>query len=322
VGFIEHSQQLAAGLMDQALDLMSSSNRPTHRLGSVIFDRSLRLFNLSSQKRSALLRPAQKLVDLAEQSYWLMARASPRVPEYPLFVPHRLGKSDANLSAGGPVLTDEQWFLIERLFHSLHSGQDATRKYRRRKPFPNVRRLLRGVLIKLAFRIRWRDLSALGFPARPCRELHRMLRKSGRMAAIYTHFRRHLGVYGESNVEALVARGHFLWQSNRIILAPGHRLTWRRFTALLLLQRAQFCQRKRVRKNNLDRRRRGAYLRFPWWRISSHTASRASRRSSLGHDAVRNFDAALDHLSRSATAPPPAFDSTPILEALFPRSAP
>jgi len=119
---------------------------------------------------------------------------------------------------------------------------------------------------------------APAFPLRAAQRLYRQLYLSGRMAGIYSQLGWHLAVYGGTTPEDLVEMGVFQLipgrtltepgrracpePGRRVRLAPGQRLTWQKFTALLLLQRALFNQRASRRRQNLERRRRGNYLRL------------------------------------------------------------
>lgn len=238
------------------------------------------------------LQRAQALLpDLAGDAHRLIDREfmDRNIPEHTIFVPLPLGNFYANpvlsqakdlpLSAGGPILTDSQWFLIKESLTSLRQDLDYFRKNRRRKPLPNVRLLMEGILLKLAFGLRWQDVPTLigrlhppaaPFPLRACQRLHRDLFNSGRLRAIYRELDLHLHVYGQTSLRELVDQGHFKITGSRLVLSAGGpasgaagKLTWQKFTALLLLQRALHSQRVHKREQDYDRRRNGLYWRLP-----------------------------------------------------------
>ncbi len=97
-------------------------------------------------------------------------------------------------SSTGPFLTDQQWQLIEPVIKSLQEKLDEDRKYKRRKPAFPVRFLFEAILLKLAFKLPWRELPGLvstlhpelpSFPLRHCRLLYRNLYNSGYLQTIY-----------------------------------------------------------------------------------------------------------------------------------------
>jgi transposase len=255
----------------------------------------LRLFKLQQERL--------RLPSLAANAYLLYnwEFTDLRINEYPLFVPLSFGKNRANslpfrpMSASSqpdmqPIrpsdyktktigLTDDQWFLLNELLTTLREGQQFFKKYRRKSRFPD-RLLLDAILWKLAVGARWQDLPS-ELPLRACQLLYKALCRSGRMAAIYTGLHNHLEEFGESTLESLVSQGCFQIVKNRVVLTPlpclpreaggegpGVRekyppLTWEKYTALLLLQRALFNQRQRKRQEDLDRRSQGFSYRLP-----------------------------------------------------------
>jgi len=98
---------------------------------------------------------------------------------------------------------------------------------------------------------------------RACQDLYRALYRAGRMQAIYQQLQWHLNIYGETTLDELVERGCFLITGNRVHLSPSEELTWEKYTALLLLQQAFHARRAIQREADLDRRRRGLFLRLP-----------------------------------------------------------
>ena len=288
LGELQDTMLLANKLMDGALVRMRSSRQARYRAGSVLFDRSLRLFVAAFRCRTRLLLPAKNLLGLAEETSRLGGAESRRVPECPAFVPLGLRKSDTNLSGGGILLTHAQWRLISPLFDSLQSELDAPRKYRRLKPLPDYRRLLKGILIKLGFGLRWIDLATLGFHPRNCRILYGHLRRTGRMAAIYTHLHRHLSGDGGHAVEGLVRQGYYTWAPGRVRLAPGQKWSWRISTGLVLLQCAHQDRRRLCRERDFARRRGGVYLRIPWSRLPGKAVR--GRLANIGATAARLGD--------------------------------
>ena len=180
------------------------------------------------------------------------------IPARQVFVPQELNNLHANLGWESRCLTDAQWLLLQETFLSLHVELDSSRKYRRRKPLPADRLLFEGILWKLAGGLRWQDLPD-DYPVRLCQDLYR----SGRMQAIYQQLHWHLNIYGEAALDELVERGCFVIAGNRIQLSPSEDLTWEKYTALLLLQQAFHARRAIQREADLERRRRGLFLRLP-----------------------------------------------------------
>jgi hypothetical protein len=312
LGELRDTLLLANKLMDQGLVFMRSSRRDRRKAGSILFDRSLELFVAALRRKTRLLLPAQNLLSLAQDASRLASAKSTRNAEYPLFVPLDLGKSDANLSAGGIVLTDAQWRLISPLFDALQFELDSHRRYGRLKSLPDYRRLLRGILIKLGLGIRWVDLAALGFHPRNCRALYGRLRTTGRMAAIYGHLHRRLSSDGGNAVEGLVRQGCYTWAPCRVRLAPGQKWTWRKSTGLLLLQRAHHDRRRLCRERDCARRRSGVYLRIPW--------SKLTGRAVRGR--VANIAATVEHPRDILAAAPqdPGHSTTTTPTSASPRS--
>jgi hypothetical protein len=303
-------------LMSDALDLMETSRQPMFGLGCIAFSGSLSLFARISILKFRLALPKACLLNLARHTSWLIDWEFRRITEYPIFVPLTLRNSDANSSSGGPVLTDAQWLLLKDLFGSLHADLDAKRRYRRHKPLPDDRLLLRAILLKLAFGLRWCDLATFGFDPRLCRARYRQLYLSGRMSAIYTHLHRHLVAHGDTRLQDLVQQGCFQYQPHRIRLSPGQRLTWQKFTALLLLQRAQHSQRALARKSDLLRRRGGAYLRFPLPRLSRSTTVEIPSTGAVSHPSTSRSAQAQNAASVDVGERGSVCRFKPVLEAI------
>jgi hypothetical protein len=184
------------------------------------------------------------------------------IPPQPVFVPRKLDNPHANLDWEAPFLTDSQWDLLQETCISQRVDIDYFRKYYRRKPLPSDRYLLEGILWKLANGLRWHELAGK-YPVRRCQELYTALCRSGRMQTIYNRLRGHLDVKGGSTLGELVEHGCFVISKNRVLLAPAEKLTWEKYTALLLLQRGYHAFRSIRRDNDSDRRRQGGYYRQP-----------------------------------------------------------
>ncbi len=189
-----------------------------------------------------------------------------RIPAQPIFVPLELNNFHANLGWEYRHLTDDQWWLLQQTFRSLHAKLDSSRKYRRRKPLPADRILFEGILWKLTSGLRWQDLPD-NYPVRLCQGLYWALYRSGRMQAIYQQLHWHLNVYGEASLDELVDRGCFVITGNRVHLSPAEEPTWEKYTALLLLQQACHARRAIQREADLERRRRGLFYRLPFLRL-------------------------------------------------------
>ncbi|MFA5874760.1 MAG: hypothetical protein WC832_12445, partial [Anaerolineales bacterium] len=188
------------------------------------------------------------------------------IPAQPIFVPQELENFHANLGWEFPRLTAAQWWLLQQTFRSLHVELDSFRKYRRRKPLPADRILLEGILWKLAGGLRWQDLPG-NYPVRLCQDLYWALYRTGHLQAIYQQLHWHLNIYGEAALDELVERGCFVITGNRVHLSPSEEQTWEKYTALLLLQQAFHARRVIQREADLERRRRGLFLRLPSLRL-------------------------------------------------------
>jgi hypothetical protein len=189
------------------------------------------------------------------------------IPARPAFVPRKLVNLHANLDWEAPHFTDAQWWLLQETFVSLHADLDYFRKYRRRKPLPSDRFLLEGILWKLANGLRWRDLAG-EYPVRLCQELYFALYRSGRMQTIYNRLLGFLNVCGETTLQSLVERGCFVISGSRVLLAPSETLTWEKYSALLLLQRAYHARRSIKSRIASERRRKGCLYRLPSVKVS------------------------------------------------------
>ena len=230
--------------------------------------------------------------------------------------------------------------------HWAHRGHESAMRLR-----PHPRLLLEGILLKLAFAVSWKDLPVLfdrfpkvpgrvhphapAFPLRAAQGLYRQLYLSGRMAAIYRQLGRHLAVYGGTTPEGLVKGGVFQLAPGRtclstgrtVRLAPrrcppgyGQPLTWQKFTALLLLQRAHFNQRALRREGNLERRRQGLYLRLPPLRQPSPNLQFSSLQSPILQPPTPNLQSPTPNLqSPVPNSPTPALHPGP--ESLPPPTA-
>ncbi len=207
----------------------------------------------SQEHLRCLARDLSVLLDLEFRRFGIHARQ--------IFVPLGLNNFHANLDWEYPRLTDSQWWLLQDTFASLHVELDSFRR-RPRKPLPADRFLLEGILWKLAGGLRWQDLAG-NYPVRLCQDLYRALYWSGRMQAIYQQLHWHLNIYGEAALDELVERGCFVITGNRVHLSPSEELTWEKYTALLLLQQAFRARRVIQREADLERRRRGLFLRLP-----------------------------------------------------------
>jgi hypothetical protein len=190
------------------------------------------------------------------------------IPARPAFVPQVLENLHANLGWECHRLTGAQWLLLQETFASLHVALDSDRKYRRRKPLPSDRVLFEGIFWKLANGLRWQDLQGK-YPVRACQDLYCALYRSGHLQAIYKQLQWHLNVYGEATLDELVERGCFVITGNRVHLSPSEKLTWEKYTALLLLQQAFHTRRAIQREADLERRRLGAFFRLPPLRLPS-----------------------------------------------------
>jgi hypothetical protein len=155
---------------------------------------------------------------------------------------------------------------MQETFIFLHDDLDSFRKYKRRKPLPSDRFLLDGILWKLANGLRWRDLAGK-YPVRRCQELYSALYRSGRMQTVYRKLEWYLDVYGGSALGALVQGGCFVISGNHVLLARSEKLTWEKYTALLLLQQAYHARRSIRREEDCQRRLHGNYYRLPPLRV-------------------------------------------------------
>jgi hypothetical protein len=240
----------------------------------------------------------------------LLRRESNRrgIPVQPVFVPLELDNLHANLNYGmrweTPHLTDAQWLLLQETFLNLHVELDSTRKYRRRKPLPPDRRLLEGILWKLAKGLRWRDLRGK-YPVRLCQDLYRALCRMGYMQSILEQLLWHLNVYGEANLAEFVERGCFEISGPRVLLSPLEELTWEKYTALLLLQQGYHVRRTIQREGDLERRRRGNFYRLPPIRLSHlhPQASKSSRFSKIDNEMFRSLFPSLPETEGLPLAP-------------------
>jgi len=215
--------------------------------------KALRKLSDSQEHLRCLARDLSVLLDLEFRRFGIHARQ--------IFVPLGLNNFHANLDWEYPRLTDSQWWLLQDTFGSLHVELDSIRR-RPRKPLPADRFLLEGILWKLAGGLRWQDLAG-NYPVRLCQDLYRALYWSGRMQAIYQQLHWHLNIYGEAALDELVERGCFVITGNRVHLSPSEEQTWEKYTALLLLQQAFHARRVIQREADLERRRRGLFLRLP-----------------------------------------------------------
>lgn len=242
-----------------------AKDKKAFRLALAVSARTNKAIGTLINQRTALLAPSAHLQDLAADVYFLINYEFQDldISEYPVFVPLGLENLCANSAPpGSPCLTDHQWRHLADLFLSLRQQLDSCRKYRRHKPLPSDRWLLNGILLKLATPLPWGHLPAV-YPSRLCQQLYRHLYWSGGMRAIYNQLYNHLHVYGDTSLPNLIAQGCFLIENNCILLAPGESLTWQKFTTLLLLQRAYHNLRRFRLEEDIQRRRRGLYLRLP-----------------------------------------------------------
>ena len=293
---LQAPMDVLAGIMVRSLGMMDSKEpKKVIKVGHAIFNRALRKFNALCKEKSAILLHYYRIVNLARDASLLIQHEFLGLPKHPIFVPLGFEKNCANLKSAAPILTDQQWFLMQETFRTLRLELDSSRKYKRRKPRLDERFLMQGILLKLAFHVDWNDIPKLfhtlhpnmvAFPVRASHRLYRQLFNSGRLSAIYEVLYSHLHVYGDTTLEDLVEQGCFQIENNRVCLAPGQKITWQKFTALLLLQRALFNQRIMQREQNEERRAQGGYLRLP----------------------------SLHSRSPKYTAHPPAFESAYVME--------
>lgn len=236
------------------------------------------------------------------------------IPARPAFVPRKLVILHANLGWEAPHLIDAQWSLLQKTFISLHADLDYFRKYHRRKPLPSDRFLLEGILWKLAHGLRWRDLAGK-YPVRRCQELYSALFRSGRMQTINNRLLGYLDVQGESTLRSLVERGCFVISGNRVLLAPSEKLTWEKYTALLLLQQAYHVRRSIKLENDCDRRRQGRYFRLPSFRVPGSPPRSAC---SLSHPPLSSAPTTpCLHVPVHFSVPVPPVDSPPAGGLIF-----
>jgi len=242
-----------------------AKDKKAFRLALAVSARANKAIGMLINQRTALFAPSAHLQGLAADAYFLINYEFQDldISEYPVFVPPGLENLSANSAPpGSPYLTDHQWHHLADLFLSLRQQLDSCRKYRRHMPLPSDRWLLNGILLKLATALPWCHLPAV-YPSRACQQLYRHLYWSGCMRAIYNQLYNHLHVYGDTSLPNLIAQGCYLIENNCILLAPRESLTWQKFTTLLLLQRAYHNLRRLRREEDVERRRRGLYLRLP-----------------------------------------------------------
>lgn len=168
----------------------------------------------------------------------------------------------ADLAWKSRPLSAAQWLLLQETFISLHVELDSSRKYHRRRPLPDDRLLMKGILWKLAGGLRWQDLPDK-YPLRLCQDLYRALIRTGREQVFYQQFHWHLNVHGEATLDELVERGCFVITGNRVQIALSEDLTWEKYPALFLLQQAFHARRAIQRDADLERRRWGLFYRLP-----------------------------------------------------------
>jgi hypothetical protein len=184
------------------------------------------------------------------------------IPASSAFVPHKLINLHANLGWELYHLPDGQWLHLKEIFVSLQIELDLSRTYSRRKQLPSARFLFEGIFWKLANSIRWQDLPGK-YPVRLCQDLYSVLCRTGRLQIIYRQLWWHLNVFGESTLEALVDRGCFVINGNRVQLSPSEEWTWEKYTGLFLLQQAFRSRRSIQHEDSRERRMRGNFFRLP-----------------------------------------------------------
>jgi hypothetical protein len=188
-------------------------------------------------------------------------------------------------SSANPILTDQQWQLIEPVLNSFQGKLDEDRKYKRRQPAFPSRLLFEAILLKLTFALPWEKLPGLvrtihphlvSFPLRRCQLLYRTLYSSGYLQTIYRRLYRHFLEYGGSTIKGLVDQGFFQLDAHSVYRTPGRPLTWQVFTALLFLQRARHNLLMHLRENRALRSRLG-YLPARYQHTRRRSCSPAGR---------------------------------------------
>ena len=210
--------------------------------------------------RHRLNAGARLLNQLAKVSTLLITREFKEkgIPTHPVFLPFTLEDLSTQstfcggLNTSGAFLTDRHWFIIEPLLTNYRQELIQRAEYYghrrpRRSPYPD-RFLLDGILWKLATASRWDELPS-EYPRRRCQRLYRDLYDTGRIAAIYEILHQDLHVYGDTSLETLVEGGEYKCHASKIIYIPKTKPDWQHTTALLLLQRAYFNNRKLEREN-------------------------------------------------------------------------
>ncbi len=136
---------------------------------------------------------------------------------------------------------------------------NSSRKYKRNKLGFPLRVLVEAILVKLAFKLPWKDLPGFikiihpnlpSFPWRKCQSLYSALYNSGFLQGMYKQLYSHFSRYSGTSLEKLVKQGCFQANNKSIFLVPGVPLTWQNFTALLLLQRGYHNYRAKNRANS------------------------------------------------------------------------